>query len=213
MKILKILSVADIHGSQYRLNIILKNIEKYSPDLIVICGDITQFGPADVALNLLNQIKKKTLAIQGNIDTSEVLKAIDESNAINIHMKSEIINRIQFVGLGGNINYQDLSKIKIKVENTQKKLNEIINNSTIVITHIPPYGLQDKTFLGFHSGSNLIKKIIEKYNPRLLLCGHIHENPGYIKYKNTIVINCSIGKTGRGALIELNKKIKVTMLN
>lgn len=210
---MKLLSVADIHGSQYRLNIVLKNIEKYKPDLIVICGDITQFGPPDVALNLLNQIKIKTIAIHGNIDTNDVLKAIDESNAINIHNKSKIINKNQFIGLGGNIDNQDFSKINIKINNNQKKLSEIINNSTIIISHIPPYGLQDKTFLGFHSGSNELKKFIEYYNPRLILCGHIHENPGYVKFKNTIVVNCSIGKTGRGALIEINNKIKVIMLN
>jgi len=68
---MKILSVADIHGSQYRLNTVLNNIGKYSPDLVVICGDITQFGPREVATNFLNQIPVETFAIPGNIDTSD----------------------------------------------------------------------------------------------------------------------------------------------
>lgn len=208
---MKILSIADIHGSQYRLNILLDNIEKYFPDLVVICGDITQFGPADVAINLLNQIKVKTLAIHGNIDPQDILRAIDESNAINIHLKSVFVNKIQFLGIGGNINDQDFSNLIIT--NNNKNLDEIIKNSTILVTHIPPYGLQDKAFLGFHSGSKKIKDIVNKHNPRLVLCGHIHENPGYIKYKNSIIVNCSIGKTGGGALIEINDKIKVKMLN
>lgn len=209
---MKILSVADIHGSQYRLNIVLKNIEKYSPDLIIICGDITQFGPPDVALNILNQISVETLAIHGNIDSDEVLQVIDKSNATNIHLKYEIVNDIPFIGIGGNIYDQDYSKIKIKLNNSQKNLSEIINNSTILVTHIPPYGLQDKIFLGLHSGSKVIKDMIDNYNPRLVLCGHIHENPGYMKYKNSFIVNCSIGKTGSGALIEINNKINVKML-
>ena len=212
MKILKILSIADIHGSQYRLNIALKNIEKYSPDLMVICGDITQFGPADTAINILNQIKIKTLAIHGNIDSDDVLKAIETSKAINIHIKKEIVDSIPFIGLGGNINILSDSKIKIKVNNTHKTLNEIIDKSTVLVTHIPPYGLQDKIFLGLHSGSKEIKKIINKYSPRLVLCGHIHENPGFIKYNNTTIVNCSIGKTGGGAIIYINNKVKVKML-
>ena len=81
---MKILAVADIHGSQYRLNNVLDNVEKYSPDLVIICGDITQFGPGDVATNFLNQIPVETVAIPGNIDTPEVGDAINESNAENI---------------------------------------------------------------------------------------------------------------------------------
>ena len=208
---MKILSLADIHGSQYRLNIVLKNIEKYTPDLIVICGDITQFGPADVAINILNQIKVKTLAVHGNIDSNEILKAIDYSKAINIHLKKEIVDNIPFIGIGGEIDVK--FDLQIKVNASFKPIGEILDKSTVLVTHIPPYGLQDKFFLGLHSGSKDLKKIINKYNPRLVLCGHIHENPGFIKFKNTIIINCCIGKTGGGALIELNNKINVKMLD
>ena len=210
--ILKILSIADLHGSQYRLNILLKNIKKYNPDLVIICGDITQFGPEDVAINILNQIKVKTLAIHGNIDTDEVLKAIEKSNAVNIHLKKIIFNNFSFIGLGGDIKSLFKTKIYIKVNENFKTLDDAIDESTILVTHIPPYGLQDKIFIGFHAGSKLIRNIIDKYKPRLVLCGHIHENPGFIKYKKTIIINCSIGKIGSGALIDLNKKIKVKML-
>ena len=84
---MKILATADIHGSQYRLNIVLKNVERYSPDLVVICGDITQFGPGELAKNFLDQIPVETLALTGNIDTPDVSKGIDESKATKIEMK------------------------------------------------------------------------------------------------------------------------------
>ena len=100
---MKILATADLHGSQYRLNIILKNIETYSPDLVIVCGDITQFGPGDVAKNFLDQIPITTFAIPGNIDTDDVSKAIDESKAVNIDMKKVEKNGISFVGISGAI--------------------------------------------------------------------------------------------------------------
>lgn len=84
---MKILSIADIHGSQYRLNIVLKNIEKYRPNLVVVCGDITQFGPSELAKVLLDQIPVDTLAITGNIDTNDVGEGIENSKATNIEMK------------------------------------------------------------------------------------------------------------------------------
>jgi len=82
---MKIYSVADIHGAQFRLNLVLKNIDRYSPDLVVICGDITQFGPGELAKNFLNQIPVDTLAITGNIDTDDVER--ESMKAMQLELK------------------------------------------------------------------------------------------------------------------------------
>ena len=199
---MKILTTADIHGSQYRLNILLKNIESYSPDLVIICGDITQFGPGDTAKNFLNQIPVDTLAVTGNIDTKEVANAIKESNATNIELKKVVKKGLDFVGINGT-NKNDFRLIEYK---------KLVDEKTILVSHVPPYGFQDRVFIGMHGGSKELKNIIERYNPRLVLCGHIHEDPGYTKYKNTTIVNCSMGKRGEGTLIYINNKISVKML-
>jgi uncharacterized protein len=200
---MKILAIADIHGAQFRLNLVLKNIDRSSPDIVVICGDITQFGPGDLAKNFLNQIPVETLAITGNIDSNDVAKGIDESNATRIEMKKIIKKGIPFFGIG-----RDFSKQTDMID--EKKL---IDETCVVVSHEPPYGAQDKVFLGKHAGSKTLRDIVEKYKPRLWLCGHIHENPGFDKIDNTIIVNCSMGKRGEGAIIELNKKISVKMID
>ena len=200
---MKILSVADIHGAQFRLNLILKNIDRYSPDLVVICGDITQFGPGELAKNFLNQIPIDTLAVTGNIDSADVVKGIDESKAIKIEMKKVVKKGIPFFGLGRDISAQ-LAIIEEK---------NLIDESCVVVSHEPPLGAQDKVFLGKHAGSEIHREIAEKFKPRLWLCGHIHENPGFDKINNTLVINSSMGKRGEGALIEINDKISVKMID
>jgi len=200
---MKILATADIHGSQYRLNIILKNIEKYSPDLVIICGDITQFGPGELAKNFLNQIPIETLAITGNIDTADVEKAINESKAINICLKKFVKNGISFIGI--NERNQDNFRIFNKKNLFEEKI--------IFVSHKPPYGAQDKIFIGLHGGSKELREIIDRYKPILVLCGHIHEDPGFTKIGETIVVNCSMGKRGEGALIEINKDVSVKMLD
>ena len=93
---MRILAVADIHGSQYRLNLVLKNVDSYTPDLVVICGDITQFGPGELATNFLNQIPVKTLAIPGNIDTFDVDQGISASNATNLDKRRVTIQGVLF---------------------------------------------------------------------------------------------------------------------
>ena len=202
---MKILAAADIHGAQYRLNILLGNIERYSPDLVIICGDITQFGPGDVAKNFLNQIPVETLAISGNIDSADVFNAINESKATNIEMKKIVKNGIHFIGISGVNESQTFQFF-----NENKKL---LDETSVLVSHVPPYDTQDKIFLGQHGGSKELKKIVDKFKPRLVLCGHIHEDPGYRTIGDTIVVNCSMGKRSEGALIEINGDISVKMLD
>ncbi len=204
---MKILATADIHGAQYRLNIILNNVEKYSPDLVVICGDITQFGPGELAKNFLDQIPITTFAIPGNIDTDEVNRAINESKATNINMNCKEKNGISFVGING------VKPNEIQELIATNKINKMLNEKSVLISHVPPYGFQDKVFLGMHAGSKELREIVDSFRPRLVLCGHIHEDPGVIKVGNTTVVNCSMGKRGEGALVEINEDISVQMLN
>jgi uncharacterized protein len=199
---LKIYAVADLHGSQYRLNIILKNIKKYSPDLVVICGDITQYGPGDVAKNFLDQITVDTVAVTGNIDSSDVRKGIDDSKATRIELKKVIKKGIPFVGSSG-MNPDDFKTLEEK---------KMVDEKTILVTHVPPFDTVDKVFVGMHGGSKDLRELVDKVKPRLVLSGHIHEDPGYKKINDTVFVNCSIGKRGDGALIDINKDISVKML-
>lgn len=199
---MKVLATADIHGSQHRLNILLKNIDRYSPDLVVICGDITQFGPEELARNFLDQIPVETLAITGNIDTIDVGKGIDDSKATKIEMKRVVKKGIPFVGVNG----VDINQFKVAEE---KKL---LDEKSVLVSHVPPYGAQDKAFIGMHGGSKELRELVDKFKPKLVLCGHIHEDPGITKIGDTTIVNCSMGKRGEGALIEINDDINVKMI-
>jgi len=199
---MRILAVADFHGYQYRLNILLENIKKYSPELVIVCGDITQFGPGEVATNFLDQIPVDTIAVPGNIDSLDVATAIDKSKAKNISLKKIEKNKISFVGIGGDtISQSDV-----------KTIEKLLDKQSVLVSHAPPHGFQDKVFIGKHIGNKELRKIVDNCKPRLVICGHIHENPGFTKNKYTTVVNCSMGKRGEGTLIEINKNIAVKML-
>ena len=208
---MRIYSVADIHGSQYRMNIILEKITEIKPDLVVICGDITQFGPADVAKNFLDQIPIDTLAVHGNIDSADIGEGIDKSKAENIHLKQVKRRGYSFVGIGGALGPIDY-RLNIETEEGEKLLDKIINSSSIVVTHVPPLNTMDRVFIGHHAGSSDLRYIMDKYQPRLILCGHIHENPGFIKIGETVIVNCSLGKKTSGACIDVNSEVKVKTL-
>ena len=89
----------------------------------------------------------------------------------------------------------------------------MVKKHTIIISHVPPYGLQDAAFLGEHIGNKDLRTLIDGKQPRLVLCGHVHENPGVTTYGETVVVNCSLAKKSEGALIEItNSNIKATLL-
>jgi Icc-related predicted phosphoesterase len=209
---MKILAVADIHGAQYRLNLVLKNVKTYTPDLVVLCGDITQFGPGELATNLLNQIPVKTFAIPGNIDTFDVDQGIMASNATYLHMRRVVTQGVSFVGIGREIP-APLTDISI-VDGVEKKpLLKIVDSASVLVTHFPPFKLQDKIFIGSHGGSKELRTLVETCKPRLVLCGHIHEDPGVTRLGGTTVLNCSLGKRTEGAIVEVDDTVKVTILD
>ena len=95
----------------------------------------------------------------------------------------------------------------------KKPIEEILDEKTVLITHVPPYKLQDKVYIGHHIGSRELKELVEKYRPRLVLCGHVHEDPGMTTFQESVIVNCSMGKRTEGALIEINEEIDVNILD
>jgi Icc-related predicted phosphoesterase len=89
----------------------------------------------------------------------------------------------------------------------KKKTGKII----IFLTHNCPYNTKlDKINLktapkkvrGQHFGSYLERKMIERFQPDLVLCGHMHENPGRDKIKKSQIINPGSVLDGKFVVID-----------
>lgn len=78
-----------------------------------------------------------------------------------------------------------------KNKRRERKLNKLLkeNKDAVLICHNPPYGVVDKAFSGKHVGSKILLKAIKKYQPKLVLCGHIHEAKGEGKIGKTKIYN------------------------
>jgi Icc-related predicted phosphoesterase len=66
----------------------------------------------------------------------------------------------------------------------------------VVISHGPPYGLRDVELGGGHIGSRALTTTLKRVQPRLLVCGHVHEGFGVSELVGdgwrTMVANVSI---------------------
>ncbi len=200
MSPLKIIAIADVHGSEKASYLVKELYDKYSPDLILVAGDVTNFGPAKFAEEFLNSLPGNVMAIPGNCDPPEVINAIERSKAVNLHQKVEEFKGYRFIGLGG-VNGGFNLGIVFEDEFAEKFLGHC--KGCIFLLHQPPYGILDDVGGGRHIGSEGIKKAVEHVNPLLVVSGHVHEARGYKKMGNTIFVNPGPAKSGYAAFIEL----------
>lgn len=209
---MKILAVGDIHGD-YRK--IIKYLKNHRVDLIIITGDITQFGPAELGEEILNEISSfdvPVLAIPGNCDPETIPGKIENSRAVNIHGRSLIIKDIGICGFGGSnptpFNTPlEFEEVEI-YHQASKSIKEVADEKiSLLITHAPPYNTKtDLLPSGEHAGSTSIRKIIEEYQPSLNVCGHIHESRGVDSIGKTKIVNPGEISQGYGCLININDK-------
>lgn len=74
----------------------------------------------------------------------------------------------------------------------QKHWALIPEDSDIVITHGPVFGILDRTASGQVVGCEDLLPVIQRIAPKVHLCGHIHEAYGTRQVGDTLFINASI---------------------
>ena len=200
---MRILSVADLHGSLSRLDLIRDRLATHKPDVVVIAGDITKFGkPADY-LNRLNDLALPVLAVRGNTDPPSLEGLLDRyPNLSSLHRKRIIVHGVVFLGLGGTLPLPFRCRIGLWEKDMLEEAGPMIDGLSVLVAHPPPYGILDEVLGRFHTGSKGLRDIVLGREPRLLLCGHIHERPGMARLGGTVVVNCNMA-SGGGALVEL----------
>ncbi len=95
----------------------------------------------------------------------------------------------------------------------EKELMQLMKNKPdILLIHYTPYKCLDKMkqkgfmLTGSPMGVSSYNRAIKKYKPVLVVCGHMHENPGTCKIGKTMVINPGPASDGKAAIIEFDEK-------
>jgi Icc-related predicted phosphoesterase len=192
---MKILAVADIHGAYGHVEQILQRVRA---DVCVIAGDISTKGSEKEIRNTFvdfQKHQKNIFAVCGNMDFPATENLLIEKNiALNAHGCN--VDYVGFFGVSG----APLSSMHTPYEISEEEIYhracvgyELIQQTRIKIfvSHAPPINTAvDKINVGIHAGSTGIRKFIEKYQPEICICGHIHEAIGQDKVGNTLIVNC-----------------------
>lgn len=74
----------------------------------------------------------------------------------------------------------------------------------VIVSHAPPKGTNDITRSGKSLGSTSLAKYVERYKPRLLLSGHVHEARSIVEKDGTVYANPGSLKEGFAVVAELS---------
>ena len=77
-------------------------------------------------------------------------------------------------------------------EKLREKWDEIPDNTDVLITHSPPYGIKDLVVTGKHEGCEELLKVVFRIKPKLHIFGHIHEDYGKQVEQGITFVNASI---------------------
>lgn len=205
---MRILAASDLHGDKEAIDRLAKRAKDEKVDLIVLAGDLT-FAENDLTgiIGPLKKANKRILIIPGNHETNAAAEFLVEQykpGVYNIHGRAVVFyDEIGFFGVGSsNIGLFELPEKEVAhlLEKAHRPIKDV--KHTIMVAHTPPQGTKLDA-LWTHVGSEGVRKSIEKFQPDLCVCGHIHETFGkHDQIGKTKIIN--VGP--KGIIINIEKK-------
>jgi len=217
MKTLRVLAFTDIHGSYGNVEKILAREEAY--DAVIVGGDLTTFGSrkeAESAVQRFRAFDKPLLVVAGNMDPPE-LDTLFMDEGISINGRGTTLEGIGFFGVSAG----PLSPLRTPNEISEE---EILRRAElgwkdvegtrwkVFVPHAPPCGTNvDIMRSGGHVGSTSVREFIQRYQPDLTVCGHIHEARGEDMLGRTRIVNCGPAGDGHYVVIELGDDLRIEM--
>jgi Icc-related predicted phosphoesterase len=199
---MKIISFGDVHMATRNLRRMVEVLR--DTDLIIVSGDLTNFGGIDDARKVLDDVRQAcphVLALPGNLDRREVTPFL-EAEGIALHGKGVVIDGIGIFGCGGS----NITPFNTPTELTEDEIYQTLRRGhavvqnyrpLLMVCHTPPYETKcDRIVGGKAVGSIAARRFIEEVKPDLCISGHIHESAATDTIGPTTIINAGPFKGG-----------------
>lgn len=193
---MKIVAFSDLHGQ------ISKKLNQWfidhPADMLIFAGDI-QYNHFDYGEDFLGWIDQlpytHKIIVFGNHDGNwETIAGIAKTYD-NIHILNHefiCIDGINIFGSPYSVEFGNWWFMKTE-EELEKLYSQIPDNTNILVTHTPAFGILDKTYDGRNAGSvALLEKIKKLRKLKYHIGAHIHEGRGMKKFAHRTHYNVSV---------------------
>ncbi|MEM3437813.1 MAG: metallophosphoesterase [Nitrososphaerales archaeon] len=208
---MNLLAITDIHGRNHVLKWLIKLAKDF--ELLAIAGDVTDWGDEEFFRNFYRTLSDNnitTFFVPGNHDPCDELTF---PKITNLHGELKTFNGLIFCGIGGSNPTPFNTPFELKDDQAIKLLSKFSNRVDVLISHASPYGTKcDRTYKGNHIGSKPVRNFIEKVRPKVVISGHVHEARSMDILGETLIINPGPAMNGFYAIISINGKPKVDLL-
>ena len=138
------------------------------------------------------------------------------------------IKGVEILGHGGYVDVTEFVRSSVdkdrktylrrvkRYKKQEREMNKMFRKKKpknfIFVTHYTPYKILDRVNFkgspmhGKKVGWEPYNRVIKKYSPFLVICGHMHENQGMQKLGSSLVVNPGSAKEGKAAIIEIEGK-------
>ena len=150
-------------------------------DVVIGAGDFASIHERlEETIDALSGITVPTVLVPGNNERLEDLQeaAAGWNAATVLHGNSTEIEGQTFYGLGGGIPTTPWSWSYDLDETEAEAALTGLTGDAVLVVHSPPKNHCDEAGGGLHLGSTAIAAAIERAQPKLAVCGHIHESWG-----------------------------------
>lgn len=193
---MKLLAFSDLHRSRDHARSLVARAAR--ADVVVGAGDFASMRLGlNSTIDSLASIQSPTILIPGNSETDSALWracAIWPSASV-LHGTGIRVGEVDFFGLGGGV---PPTPFPWSFDLTEREAEEKPRDcpaGAVLVVHSPPRGHLDAVG-GRHLGSRAILDAIKRAQPRLVVCGHIHQCwGGETRIGETLVVN--VGPEGR----------------
>jgi hypothetical protein len=207
---MKIAYVVDVHG---RFDAVPRALAQMGDlDVLIVGGDITTGGTPDEAAAAVQSwlpLAPRVLAVAGNMD-SPAIDARLADLGVSINGRGVVLGEVGIFGVSAAPHSPLRTPYEIDDDEIERSIENgyvDVRNCRIVVfcPHAPPHGTAcDMLRSGEHVGSTVVRDFVERAQPDLVLCGHIHEARGTDEIGRSQIVNPGPAASGHYAVVELD---------
>jgi Icc-related predicted phosphoesterase len=168
----KLLAFSDLHCDVEQARLLVESARP--ADVVIAAGDFASIHRGlEETIEALRAIDKPTLLVPGNNETEDALRQACEGwqAATVLHGEGTELDGVSFFGLGAGVPVTPWDwSFDLTEDEAEEKLAGCPEGGVLVV-HSPPKGHVD----GSDLGSEAVLRTIERVQPQLAVCGHIHE--------------------------------------
>ncbi|QHQ37174.1 metallophosphoesterase family protein [Algicella marina] len=174
----RVMAFSDLHLSRAKAEVLVA--ASGEADLVIGAGDFCNMREGlDGAMSLLKDMARPFVLVPGNAESAEELRDAAHAGMTVLHGEACEAAGLALFGLGYAVPETPFGAWSCDLsEAAAGKMLAGCVQADILITHSPPKGVADVTSAGQSVGSVAVREAIERIQPRLAVCGHIHDSWG-----------------------------------